>query len=108
MNLPTEIFGNVIVVHTPEELGSEQAGEFESFIGTLERSNVVLDLDNTEILDSVGLTLLLEAQEKLRGENGDIKISTTNATNHKILEITRLDQQLEVFDSVIDAVKSFQ
>ena len=25
MNLPTEIFGNVIVVHTPEELGTDQA-----------------------------------------------------------------------------------
>lgn len=108
MNLPTEIFGDVIVVHTPDELGSEQAGEFESFIATLERDKVVLDLDNTELLDSVGLTCLLEAQEKLRAQSGDIKITTTNATNHKILEITRLDQQLEVFESVLDAVKSFQ
>ena len=39
--------------------------------------------------------------------SGDLKISTSNAANRKILEITRLDQQLEVFDSVIDAVKSF-
>jgi hypothetical protein len=30
-----------------------------------------------------------------------------NAVNRKILDITRLDQQLEVFESVIDAVKSF-
>jgi hypothetical protein len=28
--------------------------------------------------------------------------------NRKILEITRLDEQLDVFDSVIDAVKSFR
>jgi hypothetical protein len=38
---------------------------------------------------------------------GDLKISTHNLANRKILEITRLDQQLEVYDSVIDAVKSF-
>jgi len=37
-----------------------------------------------------------------------LKISTDSAVNRKILEITRLDQQLEVFDSVIDAVKSFR
>ena len=35
------------------------------------------------------------------------KIATTNPANRKILEMTRLDEQLEVYDSVIDAVKSF-
>ena len=38
---------------------------------------------------------------------GDLKIATSNKANRKILEITRLDEQLEVFDTVIDAVKSF-
>ena len=107
MNLPTEIFGDVIVVHTPEELGAEQCAAFESCLATLERDNVVLDLDNTETLDSQGLTALLDVQDRLREEGGDVKIAATNSTNRKIFEITRLDQQLEVFDSVIDAVKSF-
>ena len=108
MNLPTEIFGDVIVVHTPKELGLDQAEGFEAYLPALERSNVVLDLDNTETLDSVGLAALLTAQDNLRERQGDVKVATTNATNRKILEITRLDQQLEVFASVIDAVKSFQ
>ena len=108
MNLPTEIFGDVVVVHTPEELGSDQADGFEAYLPTLERNKVVLDLDNTEMLDSAGLTALLNAQDKFREEGGEIKIATTNFTNCKILEVTRLDQQLEVFSSVIDAVKSFQ
>lgn len=107
MNLPTEIFGDVIVVHTPQELGADQRDGFEAYVPTLERSNVVLDLDNTETLDSEGLTALLNVQEVLREKQGDVKIATTNSTNRKILEITRLDQQLEVFHSVIDAVKSF-
>lgn len=107
MNLPTEIFGDVIVAHTPEELGEDQADQFENFLTSLERSNVIVDLDGTESIDSAGLKALLSAQEILRDLQGDIKISTTNTTNRKILEITRLDQQLEVFDSVIDAVKSF-
>ena len=108
MNLPTEIFGDVVVVHTPKELGSDQAEGFEAYLSALERSNVVLDLDNTETLDSARLAALLTAQDNLRERQGDVKIATTNATNRKILEITRLDQQLEVFASVIDAVKSFQ
>ena len=108
MNLPTEIFGEVIVVHTPEELGSDQREEFEAYVPTLDRRNVVLDLDNTEELDSQGLTALLQVQDLLREAGGDMKISATNPINRKIFEITRLDQQLEVFESVLDAVKSFQ
>ena len=107
MNLPTEIFGDVIVVHTPQELGSDQRDGFEAYLPTLERSKVVLDLDSTEALDSEGLAALLNAQDNLRDKQGDVKIATTNSANRKILEITRLDQQLEVFGSVIDAVKSF-
>jgi anti-anti-sigma factor len=106
MNLPTEIFGDVIVVHTPEELGEDQAEGFEAFIAKLDRSRIVLDLDGTETLGSQGLESLLAVQDALRQRGGDARIATTNATNHKIFEITRLDQQLEIFDSVIDAVKS--
>lgn len=108
MNLPTEIFGDVVVVHTPEEFGADQADEFQHYLTSLDRTHVVLDLDNTEMIDSAGLTALLDAQDKFRSDGGDVKIATSNTANHKILEITRLDQSLEVFDSVIDAVKSFR
>jgi anti-anti-sigma factor len=108
MNLPTEIFGSVIVVHAPEELGGEQHDEFSHYVTELDRQNVVLDLDATETLDSKGLEAILKIQDELREQTGDVKISTSNPMNRKIFEITRLDDQLEVFDSVIDAVKSFQ
>ncbi len=107
MNLPTEIFGDVIVVHAPEELTEDHADTFENFVTSLERSRVILDLDSTESLDSRGLEALLNGREVLLHLDGDIKISTTIKVNRKILEITRLDQELEIFDSVIDAVKSY-
>jgi len=107
MNLPTEVFGNVIVVHSPEDLGREHAEQLAPFVTNLERNQVVLDLDSTESIDSNGLEALLKTQRALREALGDLKIATTNNSNRKILEITRLDEQLEVFDSVIDAVKSY-
>jgi anti-sigma B factor antagonist len=107
MKLPTEIFGEVVVVHTPEELGADTAENLERFLTSQERNNVIVDLDGSETIDSGGLEALLNAQEALRALQGDLKIATSNAANCKILEITRLDEQLEVFDTVIDAVKSF-
>lgn len=108
MNLTTEIFGECMVVHAPQDMGREQADRLENFLHTAERIQIVLDIDDVEQIDSVGLTALVNAQENLRALGGDLKISTDSAVNRKILEITRLDQQLEVFDSVIDAVKSFR
>jgi anti-sigma B factor antagonist len=107
MNLQTEIFGDVIVIHTPEELGADQCSALEVFEPSDERPSAVLDLDATETIDSRGLTALLNIQDKFRDKLGEAKIATSNATNRKVLEITRLDQQIEVFESVVDAVKSF-
>jgi len=108
MNLATETFGNVIVVHTPEDFSAEQSEDLLDFLVTLPHRKLVLDIDFTEALDSAGLTALLDSQESLRELGGDVKIATRGAVNRKILEITRLDRQLEVFESVIDAVKSFR
>ncbi len=108
MNCPSEIFGDVVVVHTPDELGVNQSTAFEAFLIQLDRLNVVIDLDHTESVDSEGLTSLLNARDALRNLGGDVKVATTNHCNRKILEITRLDQQLDVFESITDAVKSFE
>lgn len=107
MQLATEVFGDVIVVHSPEELGRDQADGFRSFVAGLDRQNVVLDMDNTETIDSTGLGTLIQSQDLLRERSGDLTVATTNNVNRKILEITRLDQRIDVFESVIDAVRSF-
>ena len=107
MNLPTETFGNVVVLHTPEELSEDSTVGFEAFVSQLAHSNIVVDLDGTETIDSIGLESIVACQRTLREMDGDLKIATTNATNRKILEITRLDDHFEVFGSVVDAVKSF-
>lgn len=107
MKLPTEIFGDVVVVHTQEEVAEGNAASLEQFLSSLDRTSVVVDLDGTESIDSAGLESLANVQEMLRGLGGDIKLATSNVMNRKILEITRLDQQMEVFPTVLDAVKSF-
>ena len=107
MNLATEIFGEVIVVHAPDELGEDHSDGLVAYLTSLVRNNVVLDIDSTEMIDSKGLESLLLTQRGLREEGGEIKISTTNPVNRKILEITRLDEELEVYESVLEAARSF-
>ncbi len=108
LRLTTEVFGNVVVVHSPEELGHDQVDDLRQFFSELPERHVVLDLDATESLDSAGLSTLLDVRDALRARDGELKIATANATNLKILEMTRLDLQMPVFDSVLDAVQSFR
>lgn len=107
MHPPTEIFGDVLVVHAPDELNEEHAAPFCRFLTGQERVKVVVDLDGVETLDSAGLTALLDAQDAFRATQGDLKLIAGHSINRKILDITRLDEQLEVYETVIDAVKSF-
>lgn len=111
MQLTTEIFGNVIVAHTPDELTEDTCQAFkEALEQAVEQglTNVVLQMDHSDVYDSAGLALLLDVQDGLRNQGGNIVISGLNDVGRKILEMTRLDQRIDTYDSVIDAVSSYR
>ena len=111
MQTTTETFGNVMVAHTPDELTEETA---EQFLAAMYESieagqvNIVAQMDRTDTYDSEGLTALVDLQEKLRGQGGNLKICGLVDSGRKIFEVTRMDQQMDLFESIIDAVASFQ
>ncbi|MFT5524169.1 MAG: anti-sigma B factor antagonist [Pirellulaceae bacterium] len=108
MKLATEVFGDVVVVHTPEELVQDHAADAAEFLTELQHSKIVVEMDGTDSIDSVGLASLLDVQDELQLSGGDLKIVTTVANTRKIFEITRLDQVIEVFADVVDAITSFK
>jgi anti-anti-sigma factor len=111
MQITTETFGSVLVAHTPDEMTDET---LSVFLGSLERPlengqvNVVAQMDRTELFDSTGLTGLVELHDRLLGAGGNLKICGLVDPGRKVFEVTRLDERFELFDSVIDAVSSFQ
>jgi len=110
MQISTETFGNVLVAHTPDELTDETVNDF---MGAIDESvetgqvNLVLQMDRSDTYDSVGLTSLVELQERLRELGGTLKVSGLGSPGREIFEVTRLDQRFDLFDSVIEAVSSF-
>ena len=111
MQVTTETFGDVVVVHTPDDLVEETARLLgETVEGHLHKgsSAIVLQMDRTDGYDSVGLTTLLDLQDQARQAGGAVKISGLVDPGRKIFELTRLDQRFDIFDSVIDAVASFR
>ena len=111
MQITTETFGDVVVVHTPDDLMEETSRLLtEAVEGHLRKgsSAIVLQMDRTDSYDSIGLTSLLDLQDQARQSGGGIKISGLADPGRKIFELTRLDQRFDLFESVIDAVASFR
>ena len=111
MQITTETFGDVVVVHTPDDLVDETSRLLVDAIeGHLRKgsSSIVLQMDRTDSYDSVGLTSLFDLQDQARQAGGGVKISGLADPGRKIFELTRLDQRFDLFESVIDAVASFR
>lgn len=108
MNLISEVFNGVLVVHAPEYLGDDQAKQLQQSVMHRSLRSVVVDMDATDIVDSKGLSMLLDIHDWLVESDGDLKVATSNPTNRKIFEITRIDKHVDVFRTVLSAVKSFQ
>ena len=105
-----EVFGDVLVAHTPDELTDETIA---GFLHALEaplaegRNRVVLHMEYTEAFDSAGLAGLLDLRDLVRTFGGTTKVSGLTEIGRTIFAITRFDQTFQTFPSVLDAVSSF-
>ena len=111
MAMTSETYGDVAVARLEDELTSENTDRFRSIIEPpLDEGirNFVVDLEKTEYLDNAGLEAFEDLMEKLERAGGQVKFSGMGPGCRKIFELTRLDRRVDIFDSLIDAVRSFQ
>lgn len=69
--------------------------------------NVVLDLSQTEFIDSSFLGTLVAGLKKATMMNGDLKLVGLRETVKSIFELTRLYRIFDIFDNKDAALKSF-
>jgi anti-sigma B factor antagonist len=69
-----------------------------------ESVNLVIDLDNTDFIDSTGLGVLVGALRRARSAGGDVRLACTNSRILKVIDITGLDEVFAVGASVDDAI----
>jgi anti-anti-sigma factor len=66
--------------------------------------DVVLLLDTVEFIDSSGLGALMRLMQAARAKGGDVKLSGIPPKIRKVLELTHLLSQFEVYDSIEEAI----
>ena len=70
-------------------------------------SNVIIDLSETEFVDSSFLGTLVAGLKKAAIKSGDLKIFGLQAPVRDIFETTRLYRIFDIFDTAEDALDNF-
>ena len=66
--------------------------------------DVVLQLDQVEFIDSSGLGAMMRLVQAARSKGGDLKLTGVPAKVHKVLQLTNLLAQFEVYESIEEAI----
>lgn len=112
MNITVESYGHAVLLNVKGELTEDSLNVFRKEVDRQlegkEVVDVVLNMASVPFVDSAALEYLLDLQERLAQKFGQVKLTKVDEHIEKILEITRLASQLEVYDDVSQAVKATQ
>lgn len=102
--------GKIFVVKIPKQLSADISEEFKDFLYDVVDSGnyrIVIDLSETEYVDSSGLGAIVSRLAYCRSLHGDIRLAFPSEFMNSLLKITHLDQVLKVYPTVEEAVNSF-
>ena len=111
MNYTLQKIGDVNIV-TVElvEASLSQSDDFKKYIYSLTEGGarkVVLDLGKVLYMDSSFIGALVAGLKHLLTNQGEMALANIGSDVLALFELTRLDKVFHVYDSVDDAVKSF-
>ena len=70
------------------------------------KTAVVLDLTETEFIDSTGLSVILNGLRRVTRQRGRMAIVCRNPTVRRLFEITRLDSTFDIHETREDALRT--
>jgi anti-sigma B factor antagonist len=107
LRLESRPVGDVLVMqcHGRIVAGNEVFTLHSSVGDSIEKyGDVVLQLDTVEFVDSSGLGALVRLTQAARSKGGDVKLSGVPPKIHKVLQLTSLLSQFEIYASVEEAI----
>ena len=102
-DLTSDLKNDVLVIKTEGYInntgGEKIANEFEKYFneGT---TKVLIDIENSKVVNSIGISFLIEIIEKLNGKDGKLYFTNLDPSIEKTFTIMGLFQFAEKVDSV--------
>ena len=107
LRLESRAVGDVMIVQCQGRIvAGNEVLTLHSFVGDAlsKYSDIVLQLDQVEFIDSSGLGALMRLVQAARAKKGDLKLCGLPEKIRKTLQMTNLLPQFEVYDSVEEAI----
>lgn len=107
-NLTVELRNEILVMKTEgyinniagEKISQEFSKHFNNGV-----NRVIIDLEKSKVINSIGISYLLEVIEKLNEKNGKLIFTNLDSTIDKTFNIMGLYQFAEKADSIDSAIK---
>lgn len=109
MEINIETIHNVTILHVDGDIFAEDATKLKDQLDRLFHTNkikVVLNLEKTDVISSVGLGVILSALIKFRKYSGEICLANVREFVKKILRTTKVDNIVMAHPSVHVAVET--
>jgi anti-sigma B factor antagonist len=111
MKFSTREIGTVTVMKMEGSmLGGPEASELNSTLHKLldgKKKKIVIDLSDVSLMNSSGLGMLIGGVTTMRNAGGDLKIAAATEKVSQVFKITKINNVIELHDSVKSAVESF-
>lgn len=107
----TEKNGLVILALSGKIMGGPEATEINDLINRLideQKTKIVMDLKNVELMNSSGLGILIGAVHLLKNNQGGLRLIHVPDKIKSLLKSTKLNTVFDVFGTLEEAVASFQ
>ena len=102
--------GAVDLVQSQLPLTEERVAAAESFFERLTESGqprIVFGMDGIALIDSDGLELLMDVQDRCTSRGGELKLLKPGPLVREILRITEVEQRFEIYQDAVNAIGSF-
>ena len=100
--------GDCVVLYADNYLNDIEGEKLEIACDTFlnkGKIKVVIDFGNTELVNSIGVSILIGIMEKVREKKGVLLFSSLKKANHYVLDVLGLTKHVPVLQSEDEALK---
>ncbi len=101
---------NIGVIKTPERIDTSNNDELKKIMLNYVNNGIfkiVVDLRETNFIDSSGLGALVSQIATCRAKGGDVRLASVGKEVNRVLEITQLNKVLKIFSELDEAINSY-